>query len=304
MSTRLGHKSRMRRFIFFWFLAVGLISRIGAAWIGRSMKLTAKGFYESDVADGAAETVVHDTAEAVAHALNNGGVSTLHDLERRLDPKRKLRFFVFDPELHEVAGGQAAESIRAFAGSLRSEPSAQLETLGEFAGSIVTAQDGGAYRVIVRVPARKVAKAPVQAWSWSGRIAAIVAAAGLLCIWVAWRLSAPLARLSRATSMFASGDLTARAGAATFPSQPPEYKKLARDFDDMAERIETLVDSQRQLLRDVSHELRTPLTRLTLAVNNARHAPASSVAAALSRIDQESERLNALITRIYRLSRC
>src|SRR5258708_7864832 len=295
----------MRRFIFFWFLAVGIISLIGAAWIGRSMKLTATGFYESDVADDAAETVVRDAAEAVAHALDHGGVSTLHDLERRLDPKRKLRFFVFDPDLHEVAGGPAPESIRAFAGSLRSVGNTQLETSGgELAGSIVTVQDGCAYRVIVRVPAYMVAKAPVQAWSWSGRIAAIVAAAGLLCIWVAWRLSAPLARLSRATSLFASGDLTARAGAAAFPSRPPEYKKLAHDFDDMAGRIERLVDSQRQLLRDVSHELRTPLTRLSLAVDNARHAPESSVAASLDRIDQESERLNALIDRIIRLSRC
>ena len=117
----------MRKFIFFWFLAVGLISLIGAAWIGRSMKLTATGFYESDVADGAAETVVHDTAEAVAHALDHGGVSTLHDLERRLDPKRKLRLFVFDPDLHEVAGGPAPESIRAFAGSLRSEGNAPFD---------------------------------------------------------------------------------------------------------------------------------------------------------------------------------
>jgi two-component system, OmpR family, sensor histidine kinase CpxA len=296
----------MRRFIFFWFLAVGLISLIGAAWIGRSMKLTATGFYEPDVVNDAAETIVHDTADAVAHALDNGEVSTLHDLERRLDPKRKLRFFVFDPDLHEVSGDPTPESVRALAGSLRPEGNAQFETFGGelLAGTIVTAQDGRAYRVIVRLPARKVAKVPVQAWGWSGRIAAIVAAAGLLCIWVAWRLSAPLARLSQATSTFASGDLKARAGAATFPSQPPEYKKLAYDFDDMAGRIETLVDSQRQLLRDVSHELRTPLTRLTLAVNNARHAPASAVAASLDRIDQESERLNALIDRIIRLSRC
>src|SRR5260370_31550617 len=72
----------------------------------------------------------------------------------------------------------------------------------------------------------------------------------------------------------------------------------------MAVRIESVVDSQRQLLCDVSHELRTPLTRLNLAVNNARHAPASAVAASLDRIDQESERLNALIDRIIRLSRC
>jgi two-component system sensor histidine kinase CpxA len=99
------------------------------------------------------------------------------------------------------------------------------------------------------------------------------------------------------------GDLGARAEASTFPSALPEYKELARDFDEMAGRIETLVDSQRRLLRDVSHELRSPLTRLSLAVNNARHASAAAVVESLDRIDQESERLNALIESIMRLSR-
>src|SRR5207249_1384477 len=215
--------------------------------------------------------------------------------------------FVFDPDLHQVSGVPAPQSVRALADRLRPQENAQVEASGGelLAGRIVAADDGRDYRVIVRFPVRKVAKMPAaQAWGWSGRIAAVVAAAGLLCIWLAWRLSAPLARLSQATSTFASGDLTARAGAAAFPSQPPEYKRLAQNFDDMAGRIETLVDSQRQLLRDVSHELRTPLTRLALAVNNARHAPASAVAASLDRIDQESERLNALIDRIIRLSRC
>src|SRR6266849_2706115 len=101
----------MRRFIFFWFLAVGLLSLIRAVWIGRSMKLTASGFYESDVVDY--------TAETVAHALENGGVSGLHDIERRIDPKRKLRFFVFDTDLNEVFGDPAPESVRDLAGSLR-----------------------------------------------------------------------------------------------------------------------------------------------------------------------------------------
>jgi two-component system sensor histidine kinase CpxA len=288
----------MRKFIFIWLLAFGLISTTGAVWIGRSMRLAAGSFYESDV--------VNYTAETVAHALDSGGVSALHDIERRIDPKRKLRFFVFDPDLNEVSGRPGPESVRALASRLRPQDNVQFEMLGGelLAGSIVTAHDGRAYRVIIRFPARKVSYVPVRAWGWSGRIAAIVAAAGLLCIWLAWRLSAPLARLGQAAGKFASGDLKARAGAATFPSHPPEYRKLAHDFDEMAGRIETLVNSQRQLLRDVSHELRTPLTRLNLAVNNARHAPASAVAASLDRIDQESERLNALIDRIIRLSRC
>ena len=34
----------------------------------------------------------------------------------------------------------------------------------------------------------------------------------------------------------------------------------------MATRVQSLVDSQQQLLANVSHELRSPLTRLQLAV--------------------------------------
>jgi two-component system sensor histidine kinase CpxA len=288
----------MRKFIFIWLLAFGLISTIGAVWIGRSMRLAAGSFYESDV--------VRDTAETVAQALDNGGVSALHDIESRIDPKRKLHFFVFDPDLNEVSGRPGPESVRALASRLSPQDNARFEMLGGelLAGSVVTARDGRVYRVIVRFPARKVPYAPVHAWGWSGRIAAIVAAAGLLCFWLAWRLSKPLESLRQAARRFASGDLKARAGASTFRSNPPEYRELARDFDEMAGRIETLIDSQRQLLRDVSHELRTPLTRLNLAINNARHAPASAVAGSLDRIEQESERLNTLIDRIVRLSRC
>src|SRR6266568_4235954 len=129
----------MRRFIFLWFLAVGLISLIGAVWIGRSTKLTAAGFYESEF--------VSYTAETVAHALDNGGVSALHDIENRIDPKRKLRFFVFDAGLNEVSGGPAPESVSALASRLRPEDNAQFEILGGelLAGSIVTAHDGRVY---------------------------------------------------------------------------------------------------------------------------------------------------------------
>jgi hypothetical protein len=84
----------MRTFIFLWFLAVGLVSVIGAIWIGRSLKQTAADMYESDAASR--------TTETIAHVLDAGGVSALHDLEGRLDPKGKIRFFVFDTDSSQV----------------------------------------------------------------------------------------------------------------------------------------------------------------------------------------------------------
>src|SRR6266567_4152066 len=97
----------MRKFIFTWFLAVGLISTIGAVWIGRSMRLAAGSFYESDF--------VRYTAEMVARALDSGGVPALEDIEKRIDPDRKLRFFVFDSDMRAVAGRPGPEFVRAFA---------------------------------------------------------------------------------------------------------------------------------------------------------------------------------------------
>lgn len=43
-----------------------------------------------------------------------------------------------------------------------------------------------------------------------------------------------------------------------------ELGTLARDFNRMGERLQSLIGSQRQLLRDVSHELRSPLARLQI----------------------------------------
>lgn len=43
-----------------------------------------------------------------------------------------------------------------------------------------------------------------------------------------------------------------------------ELAQLATSFDEMAERIQALVASQRQLIGDLSHELRTPLARMKL----------------------------------------
>lgn len=284
----------MRRFIFTWLLAVGIISTVTAIWAGRSLRFAAWNSYESDL--------VRYTAQTAASALDSGGLAALEGIQRSIDPRRKLRFFVFDSDLRERSGRPVSEAVRAFAVGLRRGDKTQFEVIagGLLAGTVV---DGGADRVVVWFPARRVAYIPVFAWNWAGRIAAIVAAAGLLCLWLAWRLSTPLERLRQTARKFAAGDLKARVDASRFPCKPPEYRELAQDFDEMAGRIQTLVDSQRQLLRDVSHELRTPLTRLNLAVNNARHASGVAMEMSLDRIDRESERLNTLIERIIRLSR-
>jgi two-component system sensor histidine kinase CpxA len=77
---------------------------------------------------------------------------------------------------------------------------------------------------------------------------------------------------------------------------------LIGDFNRMADRVEELVRSQRQLLADVSHELRSPLARLSLAVDLLREFPEDREEY-LARFENELGKLNRLIERLLTLSR-
>ena len=71
----------------------------------------------------------------------------------------------------------------------------------------------------------------------------------------------------------------------------------------MGERLQSLIGSQRQLLRDVSHELRSPLARLRIALALAERAPAEEREQLWPRLGQECDRLEALIQEILTLAR-
>jgi two-component system sensor histidine kinase CpxA len=82
-----------------------------------------------------------------------------------------------------------------------------------------------------------------------------------------------------------------------------ELGELVRDFNQMADRIESLVRGQRQLISDISHELRSPLARLNVALGLARQRATAEAAAPLDRIEREAERLNELIGKLLTLAR-
>jgi two-component system sensor histidine kinase CpxA len=124
---------------------------------------------------------------------------------------------------------------------------------------------------------------------------------GLVCLGLAWHLTAPIRRLRTAAQRLAGGDLTARVGAGPVKGRD-EIAALGRDFDLMAARIEALMTGQRQLLRDISHELRSPLARLNVALGLARQRSGPEAGGPLDRIECEAERLNDLIGRLLTLT--
>ena len=70
----------------------------------------------------------------------------------------------------------------------------------------------------------------------------------------------------------------------------------------MAEKLQSLAEAQRVLLRDVSHELRSPLARMNLGLALARSGPPGNIPEHLERIESETKRLDHLIGQILSLS--
>ncbi|MGC0339041.1 sensor histidine kinase [Streptomyces sp. SLBN-8D4] len=104
-----------------------------------------------------------------------------------------------------------------------------------------------------------------QIWGFRAALAVLVlAAAAAIGAFAARRITAPLRELNSMASKFSDGDLTARSPV----TGPPETQTLARTLNQGAERLDTLVASQRIFVADASHQLRTPLTALRLSLDN------------------------------------
>src|SRR5207342_3453705 len=79
-----------------------------------------------------------------------------------------------------------------------------------------------------------------------------------------------------------------------------EIGQLGRSFNQMAERLERLIVSERRLLSDISHELRSPLARLKFAVKLARTSADTNVA--LDRIARDVDRITSLVSDIVEIT--
>lgn len=134
------------------------------------------------------------------------------------------------------------------------------------------------------------------------RLGGLLLTAILVCYALALYLTSPIRKLREAAQKLADGDLQTRV-AGQVGRRRDELADLARDFDIMAERIESLITSQQRLTRDVSHELRSPLARMNVALEIAKQKSNGDSAPILERIEKESRRLNEMISRLLMLAK-
>jgi signal transduction histidine kinase len=124
----------------------------------------------------------------------------------------------------------------------------------------------------------------------------------LFSLFVTLSITRPLSRLRGAVHDL--GQTTYQQNSlAQLANRRDEFGVLAHDFNRMGARLQSLIGSQRQLLRDVSHELRSPLARLRIALALAERAETAERDKLWPRLTRECDRLEELISEILALAR-
>ena len=111
----------------------------------------------------------------------------------------------------------------------------------------------------------------------------------LLCVGLYRLLVVPLNSLREQANAWRADQLNVRLSRHT-TNRSDELGELGRAFDHMAERLQSTVALQQQLLRDLSHELRTPLSRLRVASESEQ-----GVAQLRERISREVDGMQRLV---------
>jgi signal transduction histidine kinase len=134
------------------------------------------------------------------------------------------------------------------------------------------------------------------------KILAVAAASAAAAVGVALVVGTSLARrierLGTASGGLAAGDLAARAP----DDGPRELAQLGRAFNEMADNLERLFDSRRELVAAASHDLRTPLGSMLAmleAIDDGLSRPEEYVQA----LREQAQRLATLVDDLFELAR-
>lgn len=162
---------------------------------------------------------------------------------------------------------------------------------------------GDTYLFIYRIPHPELDAWHRDSLTWPlSALAIALVVLTLFSLLVTLSITRPLSRLRGAVHDL--GQATYQQNSlARLANRRDEFGVLARDFNRMGSRLQSLIGSQRQLLRDVSHELRSPLARLRIALALAERAAPEEREKLWPRLTRECDRLEALISEILVLAR-
>jgi len=258
---------------------------------------------------GVLHSIMPMEAEKCARMYEESGKQAVQDYLDQMQVRKSVRFYFFDEDGNPLLDRGAPELVLKTAKRKEALESSQRQNL-----SLVDPRQGLAARLVPGPSGRQyilvfqrspTVIVPVSEAIGSHpylRIVAIGLFGALLCFLLTRHITKPISRLSDVATSLASGRLDTRVDSSV-RNRYDEIGALGRNFDRMAEQIETLVNAQRDLLGDVSHELRSPLARLTVALGLLQHASSAEVNEYASRISIEAERLDKMIGQLLTLTR-
>lgn len=231
--------------------------------------------------------------------LRLGGIDSVRQLYSGWSGLRELPVFITDEDGHDLLGRPVPLAARDQAVRLLAESPRNI------AVRRVQALNGPSY--LLFVPLQMLPSAPpemhVYRHTHSTRVQLVAMALVSFCfaVGLAWYLYRPIRLLHFASRRFASGELATRL-APSIGGRQDEIADLGRDFDEMATRLQAVVEEKTRLLHDVSHELRSPLARMQIALEFLRQKPEQRDEM-IERIAHEIDRLDKTLGETLTLSR-
>jgi signal transduction histidine kinase len=281
----------------FWKIFLSFWAVVAASIVGSL-------FFRPDAPLPAWQHLVSDAfaiqGQNLVQAYERGGEAELGRFMQRLRQGSYDQIFLLDAAGNDLAGQEVTPQARHIGERVAADGKVEFARVGNdtlLAERVVSIGDTR-YVAVCRLshvpglPGRPLLRG----------LAVAMAISGIVCFWLARYLSAPIVRLRNAAQEVAGGNLAARAGK-QLSNRHDEIAELVRDFDRMAAQIEKLMCAQKRLISDVSHEFRSPLTRINLATELIRNVNSPAVKTAVARIEQETERLNGMISNLLTLSK-
>jgi signal transduction histidine kinase len=217
--------------------------------------------------------------------LNSEGQKALANYLTHLDRLSGARHYLLDAHgIDLVGGGNKAELLPLYPASKW-----RIRTGGHSVAA-QRSEDGRYWFAAVGQPSRP------QIWTFLPYYFLVLGATGVLCWLASVAVVSPIRKIAVSIALFGQGDLSIRV-----PSKrKDEIGQLGASFNEMAERLQRMILSERRLLADISHELRSPLARLKFAAKLGRTS--TNMASAFDRIDRDVDRIASLVAGIVEIT--
>lgn len=247
--------------------------------------------------------------EAAASTLQFGGVDGLKNLLRNWQKRPVLQLLAIDSNGKELLNRSYKKTSFDVATALAEDDMHQRHA------KQIKLSNGQSFLLFVPDDSRNYSLAPRPAEiklykgasrKASGRFPLMPVLGGIVVSLIfaallAWYFSKPINILRTAFEQASHGKLDVRVANA-MGGRRDELSDLGHDFDAMASRLESLLQSQTKLLHHISHELRSPLARIQMALGLVRQSP-QKIAEFLDRITLEANRMDGLVGELLTLSR-